>query len=283
MRPATPIVAPSVEIGPFRVADRDYRALVNDLVSSSISVAVGASLRRQPANGDGGFAGSRASDRPYVAFALHVGGLNSRRDSEFVSAMTAADAVYADGASVVLLAKLAQGRRIERSGTTDLAWDVLRELGGTLGRPPRVALVGGEPGLAERAGSVLEAEAGVRVVSADHGYHDEWRDVLVGLRTCDADVVIVGLGAPREMLWVQQHRDELPNALIMTCGGWFGFIVAKEKRAPEWMQHAGLEWSYRLAQAPRRLIRRYAVGALTTLRLAAVIATQRLGRDHGDG
>lgn len=272
---------PNVTVGPFRVADRGYRALVRDLVSGSISNALGAGLRRQSAAVGPAPDVRRASDRPFIAYALHVGGLNAQRNTQFVAAMSTADAVYADGTSVVLLAKLAHGRRVERSGTTDLAWDVLRELSATLGRPARVALIGGAPGLAARAGTVLEDAAAVEVVLAEHGYHQEWKPVLARLSAAGADVVIVGLGAPREMLWVEEHRDDLPNALVITCGGWFGFLASVEKRAPVWMQHAGLEWSYRVMQAPGRLASRYALGVLTALRLAVLIAAKRTRRRDG--
>ena len=247
---------PSVRIGPFFLADRTYEVLVGDLVAGAAAAAK-----------DG---------RPFIAYALHVGGLNSRRDRKFVAAMSAADAVYADGASVVLLAKLAHGQHIQRAGTTDLAWDVLREMAVALGRPPRVALIGGAEGLSMRAGAVLEDVAGVEIVSTEHGFHQDWSPVLDRVRASKADVVIVGLGAPREMKWVEQHRGRLPSCLIMTCGGWFGFVVDAEKRAPAWMQRSGLEWSYRLRQAPRRLALRYSLGLLTTLRFATILALKRI-------
>jgi N-acetylglucosaminyldiphosphoundecaprenol N-acetyl-beta-D-mannosaminyltransferase len=61
----------------------------------------------------------------------------------------------------------------------------------------------------------------------------------------------------------------------MTCGGWFGFITRDEKRAPQWVCNAGLEWTYRLAQSPRRLVKRYAKGALSTAGLAVEIIRTR--------
>ena len=51
------------------------------------------------------------------------------------------------------------------------------------------------------------------------------------------------MGAPREMRWVRQHLGELPDALIITCGGWFGFLTGREGRAPRMLRRPGLEWS----------------------------------------
>jgi len=247
----------TVAVGPFRVCDERADDLVGRLVSGAVDCL---------------------GSRPFLAYALHVGGLNDRGDIGFVQAMSRADIVYADGMSVVLLARLAGATRLERSGTTDLGWAVLRALSVTLGRPARVALVGGPDGLTARAGAVLVAEAGVQVVATEHGYHDNWDGVLERVAAAGPDVVIVGLGAPREMTWVQRHRGALPACLVLTCGGWFGFLTAQEKRAPDWMQSIGLEWSYRVAQAPRRLAGRYARGAGTTAVLAVPLVRGRLAR-----
>lgn len=243
-----------VSVGPFIVADRSFQDLVGDLVLGSVSVL---------------------GQQPFTAYALHVGGLNARADRDYVAAMESADAVYADGVSVVLLARLAGGRRIERAGTTDLGWQVLREMSDVLQRPARVALLGGAAGVAADAGLVLTRDAGVEVVAVEHGFHDDWAPVLERLRASSCDVLLVGLGAPFEMKWVNMHHDKLPSSLIMTCGGWFGFLTNAERRAPLWMQRLGLEWTFRLLQAPSRLGRRYGVGALTTARLAALLALRR--------
>jgi N-acetylglucosaminyldiphosphoundecaprenol N-acetyl-beta-D-mannosaminyltransferase len=77
------------------------------------------------------------------------------------------------------------------------------------------------------------------------------------------------------MTWVEEHAQDLPPCLVMTCGGWFGFITQDEKRAPQWVCDAGLEWTYRLAQNPRRLGKRYAKGAFSTAAIAIEILRAR--------
>jgi N-acetylglucosaminyldiphosphoundecaprenol N-acetyl-beta-D-mannosaminyltransferase len=247
---------PQLRIGPFRVSDLGRDDVVAAIVSGARSAADG---------------------RAWVSYALHVGGLNSRHDRGYLDAMARADLVYADGMSIILLAKLAGARAAERAGTTDIGWTVIRELGIALGRPAKVALIGGPEGLTQRAARVIEAEAGAEVVLAEHGYHDDWSPVLERLAGSGCDVVFVGLGAPREMKWVDQHRQDLPPVLVMTCGGWFGFIARDEKRAPQWVRNSGLEWTYRIAQSPRRLAKRYATGALSTMWLALEIRRARSG------
>ncbi|WP_084479483.1 WecB/TagA/CpsF family glycosyltransferase [Nesterenkonia sp. AN1] len=203
-----------------------------------------------------------------VAYALHVGGLNNRKDHEFVQALDAADVVYADGAAVVGLARMAGARRITRAATTDIGIDVVRRASITLGRPCRLALIGGTEGLAKEAGTSLERSADCEVVLAEHGYHSDDLALINKVNAVRPDIVIVGLGMPREATWVQHHWVSLPETLIMTCGGWFGFLAGREQRAPRIMQVTGTEWAYRLLQAPQRLAVRYATGLISTVRLA---------------
>ena len=251
--PAEDSAACLVEVGPFRVVDSSKSDLIRNVVA-------GALMRRR---------------YPLQLFALHVGGLNSRHDRDFVTAMHQADVVYADGGSVVLLARLAGARQVERSPTTDVGWDILQALGAELGRPPRVALLGGEPHLADRAAAVLSAGGAADIVFTGHGYHDDWTPVLAALRDAVPDVTVVGLGAPREMIWVQNHLEELPGSLVMTCGGWFGHLTGAERRAPRLLRRSGLEWLARLAQAPRRLAPRYARGLGSTVILMVLAVLRR--------
>jgi N-acetylglucosaminyldiphosphoundecaprenol N-acetyl-beta-D-mannosaminyltransferase len=72
------------------------------------------------------------------------------------------------------------------------------------------------------------------------------------------DIVWVGLGAPKQDLWAQQYADRVAPALTVAVGAAFEFVAGTRRRAPEWMQRHGLEWTHRLASEPRRLTGRYA-------------------------
>jgi N-acetylglucosaminyldiphosphoundecaprenol N-acetyl-beta-D-mannosaminyltransferase len=239
------------EVGPFMVSDLSYI----EVVGAAAKLA----------------AGDRCS--PARAYALHVGGLNHRQNAEFVEEMRAAELVYADGGSIVLLAKLAGARRVQRTPTTDIGWDVLRAVGQRLGRPARLALIGGPPGLANRAGAALEDGAAGTVVFECNGFQEDWEPVLDRLVAAYADVCLVGMGAPREMLWVRTWYHRLPHTLVLTCGGWFGFLAGVERRAGALLRRPGVEWIARVAQSPRRLAPRYARGAVST----GMVAAQALG------
>jgi N-acetylglucosaminyldiphosphoundecaprenol N-acetyl-beta-D-mannosaminyltransferase len=80
---------------------------------------------------------------------------------------------------------------------------------------------------------------------------------LETIRSSGADVVWVGLGMPRQELWMGEVRDELPGVALIGVGAAFDFLAGNVKQAPGWMQKSGLEWLYRLIQEPRRLWKRY--------------------------
>jgi len=77
------------------------------------------------------------------------------------------------------------------------------------------------------------------------------------IRSVKPDVVWVGLGAPKQELWMASHWRALRPALLLGVGAAFDFHAGSINRAPVWMQNAGLEWVYRLGQEPKRLWKRY--------------------------
>ncbi|MGB7447937.1 MAG: WecB/TagA/CpsF family glycosyltransferase [Ornithinimicrobium sp.] len=244
----------SVRIGPFSLPDLSRRDVVDRLTAMACENTAGA------------------------AYALHVGGLNARNDGEYVSALRRGDLVYADGVAVVLLARLAGATRIERAPTTDIGWDVLRHHARRIDRPTRVALVGGPEGLADRAARTLEQQAPVQIVMTHGGYASDWSSVLQSLRASEPEITFLGLGSPLEVTFSEARREELPSGLIMTCGGWFGFLAADERRAPGLLQRTGLEWVARVLQSPRRLAPRYATGVLSSARLGVAVLVARARR-----
>ncbi|MDJ0952878.1 MAG: WecB/TagA/CpsF family glycosyltransferase [Acidimicrobiia bacterium] len=86
---------------------------------------------------------------------------------------------------------------------------------------------------------------------------DESDEAMEAIRASGADVVWVGLGMPKQELWMHRIRPELPGIALLGVGAAFDFLAGTKKQAPAWMQKAGLEWLFRLIQEPRRLWRRY--------------------------
>ncbi len=249
----------TVRVGPARVLD----ATVEEVVSAIVALD------------------SQSQRKVLTAYALHVGGINliARGHQGYVNGLISADVVYADGAATVLLAKVGGARRIERAPTTDIGRPLLAAFASMLSRNVRVALIGGPEGLAGRAARVLESEGGVEVVHASAGYHTDDDALARALHAAAPDVLVVGMGAPIEVEWVERMRPSLPPSVVITCGGWFGFLAGEERRASVLLQKAHLEWAYRLSLAPRRLAARYLLGAWNTLTLLP--AQRRMRRAAG--
>ncbi len=95
------------------------------------------------------------------------------------------------------------------------------------------------------------------------GYRDgyfnpsEEDQVVEKVNKSNADFLLVGMSTPQKELWVDRNRAKLRVSVCEGVGGGFDVVAGLTKRAPLWMQHAGLEWLYRLLQEPGRMWKRY--------------------------
>lgn len=85
---------------------------------------------------------------------------------------------------------------------------------------------------------------------------EEDEAAIAAMNDSEADIIWVGLGAPKQENWMNQHKGKV-NAVMIGVGAGFDYHAGTIKRAPMWMQKASLEWLYRLLQDPKRLIGRY--------------------------
>jgi exopolysaccharide biosynthesis WecB/TagA/CpsF family protein len=96
---------------------------------------------------------------------------------------------------------------------------------------------------------------------------------VAAIRASGADIVLVGLGCPRQEVWAYEMRDDLGRPL-MAVGAAFDFLAGSLSMAPPWMQARGLEWLYRLSREPGRLWRRY---LLLNPQYCLAVARQKFG------
>jgi len=101
----------------------------------------------------------------------------------------------------------------------------------------------------------------------------EEAEVVERLNASGANVIFIGLGCPRQERWMFEQRGKI-NAVMIGVGAAFNYHAGTTKRAPEWMQNAGLEWLHRLASDPKRLWKRYLI---TNSIFILAIAAQFLG------
>ena len=188
-------------------------------------------------------------------------------DPEFQAIVRAADMVTADGRGVVWMARVLGLPVKERVSGVDL---VERMCERAAQRGYSVYLLGAEPGVAEEAARVLESRyPGLRVAGTHHGYftHEEEPAVVAAIAQARPDILLVAFGAPKQEKWIRQHQAAIQAPVAIGVGGTLDVIAGRVRRAPRWMQRAGLEWLYRVLREPKRLPRLIALPRLVWMTL----------------
>jgi N-acetylglucosaminyldiphosphoundecaprenol N-acetyl-beta-D-mannosaminyltransferase len=181
------------------------------------------------------------------------------RDRGLRDLFLSADLIHADGMPLVLASRLKCPTPLrERVATTDLFHDVARL---AESRGATFYLLGATPEVIERAvRNVRSRYPRLTIAGFRSGYFDRLQEsqVVADINAVRPDILWVGMGVPAEQMFAVRNREQLGNVgIIKTSGGLFDFVSGKNRRAPQWMQSAGLEWLYRLALEPRRLLYRY--------------------------
>jgi N-acetylglucosaminyldiphosphoundecaprenol N-acetyl-beta-D-mannosaminyltransferase len=96
---------------------------------------------------------------------------------------------------------------------------------------------------------------------------DETNTILGRIALTRPDVVVVGLGAPKQEIWVHQNINQMQARVALCVGATIDFLAGEKKRAPVWMQRVGMEWLHRMLSEPRRLVYRYAKDAVVFPRI----------------
>jgi N-acetylglucosaminyldiphosphoundecaprenol N-acetyl-beta-D-mannosaminyltransferase len=175
-----------------------------------------------------------------------------------------ADLVEVDSIPLILWARLIgrQSRRFHRC--TYLDW---RDefWGRVAARGWRVFFVGGAPGVAEMARQAIMARWPGVELATHSGYFDvsessaENAKVIETINSFQPDILLVGMGMPRQELWVLKNQAHIVPCVIFTVGGAFDYEAGVQRAPPRWVGQVGAEWAYRLALNPRRMFKRYCV------------------------
>jgi N-acetylglucosaminyldiphosphoundecaprenol N-acetyl-beta-D-mannosaminyltransferase len=189
----------------------------------------------------------------------HIVALES--NPELRAAYSDADVVVADGMPIVWASKLLREPLKERVTGADL---MPRLCKAASEQGLKVFILGGKSGVPEEAARRLQAAyPGLMVAGAyspPFGFEREpaENDAIVKMvAASDADLVFVGLGAPKQELWMHRHLSRFDKGVFLGIGAAVDFCAGQVKRAPNWMQLAGLEWMFRWSQDPSRLTKRY--------------------------
>jgi N-acetylglucosaminyldiphosphoundecaprenol N-acetyl-beta-D-mannosaminyltransferase len=198
-----------------------------------------------------------------------------------------ADLLVADGTPLIWASRLAGVALPERVAGSNMIWS-LSEAASR--QHASVFLVGGNPGVAKQASRVLQEHYTdleiVGTLCPPLGFEDDEQEldrIQRQLAIAAPHIVFVGLPFPKQELLIRRLRAFLPHASFIGVGKSFSFVAGDVSRAPGWMHGLGLEWCYRLAQEPRRLIRRYLLqGVPFALRMLASAIRYRVRRRRND-
>ncbi len=202
----------------------------------------------------------------------------ARRDAEFMRVLHDTALNVPDGAGVLWAARRKGVRLRQRVAGVDL---VQRLCAMASMHGWRAYFLGAQPGVAERAAAAMALTyPGLMIAGAFAGspqLEDEMA-IVERVRAASPHLLFVAYGAPAQDKWLARNLPMIAAAsdsssgvgdgiLGMGVGGAFDFIVGEQRRAPEWMQRAGLEWLHRLMRDPRRWRRqralvRFAVAAM---------------------
>ncbi len=187
---------------------------------------------------------------------------NIRRSPGMAAFYDMADVVHVDGMGVIAAAR-ASGHdvgRKHRNTYIDFIWPLLQRASDSHWR---VYLLGASADSVQDAIKSINYELPTLEIEGHHGYFDDRSnsddsiDVIKELHAFSPDLVLVGMGMPRQETWLAEHAEILPAACYMNAGACFDYISGHAYTPPRWLGRLGFEWVARLVREPKRLWRRY--------------------------
>lgn len=197
-----------------------------------------------------------------------------RKDPAFRDFYRRADLVEIDSTPLLMWARLT-GRKKSRSfhRCTYLDWRApfwrLVAAGGW-----RVFYLGGASGVADRAAASIARQFPGVTIGVRDGYFDmadeaARAEVVAEIRRFRPQVLLVGMGMPRQEAWIADNYDALDPCVVLPVGAAFDYEAGVQDAAPRWMGRLGVEWLFRLVSDPRRLFKRYCVEPWSLLHVLA--------------
>ena len=183
--------------------------------------------------------------------------LEGKRDPEYWNTLRQADLRLVDGIALKFAGWLAGTNPVRLSGV-DLSETLLQA---SVQRGWRVAMIGGDPGNADKAAWEIRkaypelavfAERG-GIVGTDGSDDEVGQEMIFRLTQFAPDILLVGFGHPRQERWITRHLHDLPSVKVAVgVGGTIDYWSGTKRRAPSWMRSFGLEWLWRLITEPSR-------------------------------
>lgn len=201
---------------------------------------------------------------------LTVGNLNlhalylARKVPRMAEFLRQATIVHIDGMGVVAAARFLGIPIRAKHRITYVDWAVPLARAATAG-DWRVFFLGSRPGVGEKARETLAEQVPGFSMGVHHGYFDaragsaDAEAVLARINRFEPDLLLVGMGMPRQESWTLDHLGRLNAGVTLMAGACMDYVAGTARTPPRWLGPLGLEWAFRLLCDPRRLARRYLV------------------------
>lgn len=211
-----------------------------------------------------------ASGQPHQHVVVNVDKLvKAQHDAELRQIINDCALINVDGMPVVWASRLLGLPLKERVAGVDLFEAIMAKSALT---GWRVFLLGAKEEVVAAVQDIYQRKyPGLQIVGHRNGYWSETEemDVVQQIRNASPDVLFVAISSPKKERFLSRHQAKLGIPFAMGVGGTFDVAAGKIKRAPRWMQRAGLEWFFRFLQEPRRMFRRYFVDDMAFIGLVA--------------
>lgn len=174
----------------------------------------------------------------------------SLQDHQMMEQLNYASLTLADGSGLDWAGKILGQPIRENLNGTDLTPEVLKA---AAEKGWSVYMLGAKEPVMEKAVEKLQEQfPGVDLAGYHHGYFNEVQEekIINEINECKPDILLVGLGSPRQENWIWKNRDRLNVSAGFAIGGFFDFLSGEFDRAPLWMRKLGVEWVYRFFNDP---------------------------------
>ncbi|MDE6181788.1 MAG: WecB/TagA/CpsF family glycosyltransferase [Eubacteriales bacterium] len=181
--------------------------------------------------------------------------MNALKDDKFMNVLNNSDLNIADGIGIVIGSKMLGTPLKERVAGYDLTQNIFSII---KNEEKTVYFLGASEEIIQEAKNKMEKKyKGLKIIGVHNGYFSENEEYLIieEINKLKPDLLLVGLGCPRQEKWIYDNKDKINAKVMIGVGGSFDVMSGNIKRAPKFFIKANLEWFYRLITQPTRIKR----------------------------
>lgn len=184
-----------------------------------------------------------------------------KNNSELYHDVVSADIINADGQAIVWAAKFLGQALPERVAGIDLMQKLVEQ---AAKNNHKIFFFGAKEEIVKKVVGIYSEKFSPNIIAGyRNGYfnQNEEEQIALNIAKSGANILFVAISSPKKEHFLEKHKTILKSVnFTMGVGGSFDVVAGKTKRAPKWMQNAGLEWFYRFLQEPKRMWKRYFIG-----------------------